>query len=66
MRTTLSIDDELLATAQEMTSVKEKSTLVRMGLEYLVQREAAKRLALLGGSSPDLVLPPRRRWDWQG
>lgn len=66
MRTTLSIDDELLATAQEMTGVKEKSTLVRMGLEYLVQREAAKRLALLGGSSPDPVLPPRRRWDWQG
>jgi Arc/MetJ family transcription regulator len=63
MRTTLSIDDELLATAQEMTGVKEKSTLVRMGLEYLVQREAAKRLALLGGSAPDLVLPPRRRWE---
>jgi len=66
MRTTLSIDDDLLATAQEMTGVKEKSTLVRMGLEYLVQREAAKRLALLGGTEPDLVLPPRRRWDWQG
>jgi Arc/MetJ family transcription regulator len=62
MRTTLAIDDDLIAKAQEYTGVKEKATLVRMGLEALVQREAARRLARLGGSEPDLVAPPRRRF----
>ncbi len=66
MRTTLTIDDDLLAEAQEMTGIKEKSALVRTALENLIQREAARRLALLGGTEPDLVVPPRRRWDWQG
>jgi Arc/MetJ family transcription regulator len=66
MRTTLAIDDELLARAQEYTGIKEKSALVREALTALVQREAARRLALLGGTEPDLVVPPRRRWDWQG
>jgi Arc/MetJ family transcription regulator len=66
MRTTLTIDDELLARAQEVTGINEKSTLVRRALETLVQREAAIRLAALGGTEPDLVVPPRRRWDWQG
>lgn len=61
MRTTLALDDELLAKAQEFTGVKEKSALVREALKALVEREAARRLARLGGSAPDLVAPRRRR-----
>ena len=61
MRTTVNIDDELLARAMELTGVKERATLIRQGLEALVQREAAHRLIMLGGSSPDAELPPRRR-----
>ena len=63
MRTTLAIDDDLLAKAQEYTGIKEKSALVREGLTALIQREAARRLARLGGSAPDLVAPPRRRME---
>ncbi|WHO39565.1 type II toxin-antitoxin system VapB family antitoxin [Sphingobium sp. AP49] len=61
MRTTLALDDELLAEAQELTGLTEKSALVREALKALIQREAARRLALLGGTEPDLALPPRRR-----
>ena len=61
MRTTLALDDELLAKAQEYTGVKEKSALVNHALKMLVQREAARRLALLGGTMPDAKAPPRRR-----
>jgi len=61
MRTTLNIDDELLAKAREYTGVTEKTALVRMGLETLVEREAARRLAALGGAMPALEVPPRRR-----
>jgi Arc/MetJ family transcription regulator len=61
MRTTLSIDDDLLKTAQVYSGIKEKSALVRADLESLVQREAARRLILLRGSAPELVAPPRRR-----
>ena len=61
MRTTLALDDELLATAQAYTGVMEKSALVREALKALVEREAARRLARLGGSEPDLRAPPRRR-----
>ena len=63
MRTTLAIDDDLIAKAQEYTGITEKSALVRAGLTALVQREASRRLARLGGSQPDLVAPPRRRLD---
>jgi len=63
MRTTLALDDELVAQAQAYTGIKEKSALVREALTSLVQREAARRLARLGGSEPDLVAPPRRRFD---
>jgi Arc/MetJ family transcription regulator len=62
MRTTISLDDELLAQAQEYTGVKEKSALVRQALEALVQREAARRLARLGGSDPNAKAAPRRRF----
>ncbi len=61
MRTTVALDDELLARAQEYTGVKEKSALLNQALKALVEREAARRLALLGGSSPNLTAPPRRR-----
>lgn len=61
MRTTLNIDDELLATASRLTGITEKTALVREGLRLLVQRAAAKRLAALGGSDPDAKAPPRRR-----
>jgi len=61
MRTTLTLDDELLAKAQEYTGIREKSALVREALKALVEREAARRLARLGGSQPDLAAIPRRR-----
>jgi Arc/MetJ family transcription regulator len=61
MRTTLNIDDHLLAEAQKLTGEAEKTTLVRLGLRALIEREAAKRLARLGGSMPKLKVPPRRR-----
>lgn len=61
MRTTMNLDDELIARAQELTGVKERNTLVRMALESLIAREAARRLALLGGTMPKLKDAPRRR-----
>jgi Arc/MetJ family transcription regulator len=61
MRTTLALDDELLAKAQEYTGVKEKSALVNQALRTLVQIEAGRRLARLGGSDPGAKAPPRRR-----
>ncbi|MEA3011829.1 MAG: hypothetical protein QOD42_374 [Sphingomonadales bacterium] len=63
MRTTLALDKDLVATAQSYTGIKEKSALVREGLKALIEREAARRLARLGGTEPDLVAPPRRRFD---
>ncbi len=61
MRTTLALDDELLAKAQEFTGLNEKSALVREALKALIERESARRLARLGGSEPQLETPPRRR-----
>lgn len=61
MRTTLALDDELVAKAQEYTGIKEKSALVREALTSLVQREAARRLARLGGSDPEATAGRRRR-----
>lgn len=61
MRTTLALDEELLAKAQGFTGITEKSALVREALTALIERESARRLARLGGSEPDLVAPPRRR-----
>jgi Arc/MetJ family transcription regulator len=61
MRTTLDIDDELLAKAQEYTGLPEKSAIVREALKALVEREAARRLARLGGTEPQLRPIPRRR-----
>ncbi len=61
MRTTLNIDDELLAEAQRLTGLSEKVALVREGLRALIERESARRLARLGGSEPQLKTTPRRR-----
>ncbi|WP_175722684.1 type II toxin-antitoxin system VapB family antitoxin [Burkholderia ambifaria] len=60
MRTTLSLDDALLAKAQQLTGVTEKSALVREALRALIARESARRLAHLGGTEPDLESVPRR------
>ena len=61
MRTTITIDDELLAKAKRYTGIEETPALVREALKSVVEREAARRLALLGGSDPRAKLPPRRR-----
>jgi Arc/MetJ family transcription regulator len=61
MRTTIAIDDELLAKAQEYTGLQEKSAIVREALKALVEREAGQRLARLGGTEPQLRPAPRRR-----
>ena len=61
MRTTIALDDELIASAQEYTGLTEKSAIVREALTRLVQHEAARRLALLGGTEPNAKQIPRRR-----
>lgn len=60
MRTTLNIDDELLAKARRLSGLKEKTAIIRAGLEALVALESARRLAALGGSEKG-VRPIRRR-----
>ncbi len=61
MRTTVTLDDDLIARAQKYTGIQETSALIRAALEALVQREAARRLARLGGTQPDLKYVRRRR-----
>jgi len=61
MRTTLNIDDELLTKAEELTGIKEKTALVKLGLEALIARESSKRLAKLGGTEKHLDMISRRR-----
>jgi len=61
MRTTVTLDDEMVTKAQFYTGIKEKSALIREALKALIEREAARRLARLGGSMPDLKPIPRRR-----
>jgi Arc/MetJ family transcription regulator len=62
MRTTLAIDDDLLAEAQELSGTQEKSALVREALKALIERESARRLARMGGIAPNAKAPPRRRF----
>ena len=62
MRTTVTLDDEMLAIAQELTNIDEKSALIKEALRALIERESARRLARLGGTSPGLKAPPRRRF----
>jgi Arc/MetJ family transcription regulator len=61
MRTTLVLDDDLLAEAEALTGLGEKTALVREALKALIERESARRLARLGGSDPKAKAPPRRR-----
>lgn len=61
MRTTLNIDDTLLEKASELTGIKEKTALVKRGLEALIAKESAARLAKLGGTEKQLKPIPRRR-----
>jgi len=60
MRTTIALDDELVAKAQAYTGPLRKSALVREALKALIERESARRLARLGGSEPALKAPRRR------
>jgi Arc/MetJ family transcription regulator len=61
MRTTLSLDDALLAKASALTGLHEKPVLIREALKAIIERESARRLAMLGGSEPNLTSIPRRR-----
>jgi Arc/MetJ family transcription regulator len=61
MRTTLNIEDKLVEKASELTGIKGKTTLVKLGLEALIARESARRLAELGGTEKHLKTIPRRR-----
>jgi Arc/MetJ family transcription regulator len=61
MRTTIVLDDNLIRTAQEFTGLVKKSALMREALKALIEREAARRLAELGGVFPDMATIPRRR-----
>lgn len=62
MRTTVTLDDELLAAAEKYSGVKERSALINTALKALVEREAARRLARLGGIDPHATAAPRRRF----
>jgi Arc/MetJ family transcription regulator len=61
VRTTLNIDDELLARAASLGGELNRTALIREGLKAFVERESAKRLAQLGGSQPNLSVARRRR-----
>ena len=61
MRTTINIDEKILNRASELTGIKEKTSLVRLGLEALISLESSKRLARLGGSEKSIRSIPRRR-----
>jgi Arc/MetJ family transcription regulator len=61
VRTTLALDDALVAKASTLTGLRGKSALIREALKALIERESAKRLARLGGSEPRLAAIPRRR-----
>jgi Arc/MetJ family transcription regulator len=63
MRTTITLDDELIEKAQEFTGITEKTALVREALKAFIHMEASRRLALLGGSEPDIGDIKRLRVD---
>jgi Arc/MetJ family transcription regulator len=62
MKATIAIDDELFAAAQEYAGDKEKSAVISEALKAFVEREAARRLARMGGTDPNAKAPPRRRF----
>ena len=61
MRTTLNIDDAMLAEAAALTGIQEKTALVHKGLQSLIARESALKLAKLGGTEPQLKRVKRRQ-----
>lgn len=61
MRTTLTLDDDLVAEALRLTGLTEKAALIREALRALIERESARRLARLGGTEPALTGTPRRQ-----
>lgn len=61
MRTTVNLDDELLEQAEVLTGIRQRPELLRQALLALLRQESARRLALLGGTEPDLICPPRQR-----
>lgn len=61
MRTTINIDEELLATALRLTGPMDRTAILSEGLRALIERESARRLARLGGTQPALKAAPRRR-----
>jgi Arc/MetJ family transcription regulator len=61
MRTTLNLDEDLLREAQRLSGLKEKTSVLHAGLEALIARESARRLASLGGTEKTLRPIPRRR-----
>ena len=63
LRPTLALDDDLVAKAEELTGLREKTPLVREALKALIERESARRLAKLGGTDAEAEVPPRRRLD---
>jgi len=62
MRTTLTLDDDLMAAAAEYSGLVEKSAIVRLALKAYVAGEASRRLAKMGGSQPDFEPGPRKRY----
>ena len=65
MRTTLNIEDTLIEKASKLTGIKEKTALVRKGLETLISLESSRRLAQLGGTEKQIQMPRRRRTEFQ-
>ena len=63
MRTTATLDDNLIALASDLTGVQERSALLRLSLETLIRLESGRRLAALGGTDPQAAAPRRRRND---
>ncbi len=61
MRTTVTLDDTLVARAEDLSGVRERGALLREALKALIERETARRLARLGGTQPDLTEAPRHR-----
>jgi Arc/MetJ family transcription regulator len=61
MHTTLNLDDDLIQRAAQATGVKQKTALVHLGLEALIERASRERLIALGGTDPTAAAPPRRR-----
>ncbi|MGC1480893.1 MAG: type II toxin-antitoxin system VapB family antitoxin [Chthoniobacterales bacterium] len=61
MRTTLNLDDDLIGQAMELTGITQKTELLHRGLRELIEREAARQLAEMGGTAPDFQLASRHR-----